>query len=212
MSGRSHCDGCGKTLKPHELIPILSYLIQRGKCRECGAPIGRDALVIELLAAAIGAVALFILPDIHGLTGAIFGWLLLTLAWLDVRHFWVPDRLTLPLAIGGIGAAYLFHSDQFVHYIIGGVAGFLLLWIISWGYKLMRGREGLGGGDPKMLGAIGFWLGWPALPFILLGASVFGLGIATILLLMGRKVESDTRLPLGALMAAPAFIYWLVVH
>ncbi|WP_240330795.1 A24 family peptidase [Sphingorhabdus sp. Alg239-R122] len=212
MAGRSQCDGCGKKLRPHELIPIISHILQRGKCRSCDATIDHEALFIELCAAAISGLALCMSPDWYGVAGAVFGWILLALAALDLRHYWLPDRLTLLLAVTGLIAVFIFNRGQITDHIAGGVAGFVLLWLIGWGYKHLRGREGLGSGDPKMLGGIGIWLGWAGLPFILLGASVLGLSIAAVLMLTGRKVAADMHLPLGALMALPAYIYWLVFN
>ncbi len=209
MAGRSQCDACGKTLAARELVPIFSYMFQHGKCRSCGAVIDRDALTIELLAAAIGGLALLAAPDGHGVAGAVFGWLLLALAWLDFRHFWLPDRLTVALALTGLTAAYLLHRADFAGHLIGGFAGFALLWVISCTYTKLRGREGLGGGDAKMLGGIGLWLGWAALPFVLLGASTIGLAAIGVMAYRGRTIDAQTRLPLGSLMAVPALIYWL---
>ncbi len=212
LRGRSHCDACGKTLGVHELIPFISYILLRGKCRSCGGAIGRDALFIEVCAAAIGGIALYLSPGGYGVAGAVLGWILLALATLDLRHYWLPDRLTLLLAGTGLVAAFMFNRSQVLDHIVGGAAGFALLWLIAWGYQHLRGREGLGGGDPKMLGGIGIWLGWAALPFILLGASMLGLVSAAIMMATGGRVAADTRLPLGALMAPPAFVYWFVFN
>ncbi len=212
LTGRSACEGCGKTLGVHELVPVISYILQRGKCRSCGIAIGGDALLIELCAAVIGGVSLYLSPDFYGAAGAIFGWILLALAALDFRHYWLPDRLTLLLAVTGLVAAFIFNRSHIVDHIAGGVAGFAVLWLIALSYKRLRGREGLGGGDPKMLGAIGVWLGWAGLPFVLLGASVLGLMLAAVMMLASRKVAADTRLPLGALMALPAFLHWLIFN
>ena len=209
MAGRSHCEGCGKTLRAHELVPIISYVAQSGQCRTCGVCIGSDALLIELLAAAIGGLAFYVAPVWYGAACAIFGWLLLTLAWLDLRHFWLPNRLTAVLAITGGIAAYVLDRTYFIDHLIGGVAGFAVLALLSAGYRALRGRDGLGGGDAKMLGGIGLWTGWQALPFVLLGASMLGLLAAAVMILRGQAVDAATRLPLGALLAPAAFACWL---
>src|SRR5690606_17181498 len=109
--GRSACDGCGAPLGPAELVPLLSYLMLRGRCRRCRAAIDPHHPVIELAAGAVGASALFIVPGIAGLSLAVAGWLLLTLAALDAEALWLPDRLTLPLAVLGIADAWLFDPD-----------------------------------------------------------------------------------------------------
>ncbi len=203
--GRSRCDGCARTLSTQDLIPIISYLILRGKCRTCGAQIGMRALWVELAAAAIGALAFGLDAGLIGLGGALFGWALLGLFLLDIEHYWLPDRITLPLgALGlmmGLGAL----QDR----IIGLVAGFVALEIIRRSYAAFRGVEGMGGGDPKLFAAIGAWLGWIALPFVLLGASVVGLGAAIVLTIRGHEMSAKSALPFGALMAVAAFAYWL---
>jgi leader peptidase (prepilin peptidase)/N-methyltransferase len=205
LAGRSHCEGCGRTLTAHELVPVISWIAQRGKCRTCGIAIGRDAIAIELMAMVIGAGAMLLAPGPNGVLAAIFGWLLLPLAWLDLRHYWLPDRLTLLLAVVGVAFAYFARSAFFIDHLIGGVAGYTLLWLIASGYRLLRGREGLGGGDPKLFGAIGLWLGWQALPFVLLGASGVGLVAALIIAKRGGAIAAESRFPLGALLAFAAW-------
>lgn len=206
MTGRSACDACHKTLGPRELVPLLSHLLQRGRCRSCGAAIDPRHLMIELAAGLIGASALFVSPDLNGLAGAVFGWFLITLAVLDVEHFWLPDALTLPLMALGLIAAALLRPDLAEMRMIGALAGYAGLSLVGRAYRKLRGRIGLGGGDPKLLGAIGAWLGWPLLPFVLLLASLVGLGA---LLLRRERVQAATKVPLGALMAVAAWPLWL---
>lgn len=210
--GRSRCDACGKTLGPHELVPIVSHLVQRGRCRGCGAAIDPRHFAIEAAAALIGASALFVSPDLEGLIGALFGWFLLALAVLDIDQFWLPDRLTLPLMALGLVAAPLTRPESTEGRIIGAVVGFIGLSLIGWAYRAVRGRIGLGGGDPKLLGAIGAWLGWMQLPFVLLLASLIGLIGVIGARLRGEAVSVTTRLPLGALMACAAWPLWLLTH
>lgn len=209
VGGRSSCDHCGHQLRAVELIPVLSFLIQSGKCRQCGASIATDHVAIELAAGLIGGLALFAAPGFEGLTGALFGWLLLTLAALDVKHHWLPDGLTVMLAVSGLIASLLLDYPSLQDRLIGGVAGFVSLAIIAAIYKNIRKRDGLGGGDPKMLGAIGCWLGWQALPLVILGASLAGILVAISWRLRGKSVDAQTMLPLGSLMAIAAFPLWL---
>lgn len=210
-SGRSRCDACGKTLGVVELIPILSHLIQRGRCRGCGAAIDWRHLAIEFGAALIGASALAVSPDWNGVAGAVFGWFLLALVALDAEHFWLPDALTLPLGVLGLATAAIGSGPPFVDRAIGAVAGFGVLAAVAIGYRALRGREGLGWGDPKLLGAIGAWLGWQMLPFVLLLASVIGLLAILLRRLRGEAIAATTRVPLGALMAVAAWALWLLV-
>jgi leader peptidase (prepilin peptidase)/N-methyltransferase len=206
--GRSRCDSCHAVLGPSELVPVLSYLVQRGKCRHCGAAIQPRHLAIEIAAGGVGAAALAMHPGAYGVAGAVFGWALLALLVLDVEHMWLPDRLTLPLALGGLAATYAL-SMPLLDSLIGVAAGWASLAGIAKGYKALTGRTGMGGGDPKLFGAIGAWLGWVPLPFVLVFAAVLGLLLVLYDRLSGRPVTRYSRVPLGALLAAAAWPLWL---
>jgi leader peptidase (prepilin peptidase)/N-methyltransferase len=210
MTGRSACDSCGKTLTARDLVPLGSALVARGKCRVCHTAIDPRHWQIELGCAVLGVFSGIAVPGPVGATGAIFGWLLLALAALDVAEFWLPDALTGTLALAGIAAGFIAPPD-WSERLIGGLAGFGSLWLIGWGYRRLHGREGLGGGDPKLLGAIGLWLGWRMLPFVLVLASVVGLGVVLLAALRGKPMAATDRLPFGALMAIAAYPLWLVM-
>jgi len=210
LAGRSRCDTCDKPLRPFELVPILSYLLAHGRCRRCGAAIAPEHLAIEVAATLLGAVALFALGGPAGPVTAVFGWWLLLLAALDVEHHWLPDRLTLPLIPAGWLAAWIGVGPALQDRMIGAAAGFAALWGIAAAYRALRGREGLGGGDPKLLAAIGAWLGWQALPFVLLGAGLLGLAAVALAVARGRQVAATDRLPLGTLMAIAGWPLWLL--
>ncbi|GGB67978.1 prepilin peptidase [Blastomonas aquatica] len=205
MTGRSQCDACGVVLRPWQLVPVFSHLALRGRCASCRAPIGPDSLIIELIAAAIGAIALALHPGWTGVAIATFGWLLLPLAWLDLKHFWLPHALTATLVAGGMMTGLTGLGPDWTSRLIGAGAGFGLLGVIAFAYRQCRGREGLGGGDPLLLGAIGLWLGWQMLPLVLMIASGTGLAIALVLQQNGTKLSGATRFPLGTLMAAAAW-------
>jgi len=211
LVGRSACDACGRTLAPIELVPLASALWLRGRCRTCHKPIDPRHWQIELAAAAIGVIAGLAVPGPVALAGAVFGWLLLALAALDIAAFWLPDALTATLALAGIAVALLGVSPPLLDRAIGGIAGFAALWLIAAGYRAIRHREGMGGGDPKLLGAIGLWLGWRMLPVVLLLASLTGLAVVLVRLATGRGVRGDDRLPFGALLAIAAYPAWLVM-
>ncbi|HEU4959714.1 MAG TPA: A24 family peptidase [Sphingomonas sp.] len=211
LVGRSACDGCGRVLGPAELVPLLSALWLRGRCRSCRAPIDPRHWQIELAAVAIGVIAGVAVPGPAGAAAALFGWVLLALAALDVSEFWLPDALTATLALAGVVVGVLGVTPPLVDRIVGGAAGFAALWLIAAGYRLVRGREGLGGGDPKLFGAIGLWLGWRMLPVVLVLACLTGIAVVLARLLAGRAVRGDDRLPLGALLAIAAYPVELVV-
>lgn len=202
IAGQSACDHCGRTLSPAELVPILSVLAARGRCRSCGGRIAPLHLAVELMAAALAALALALHPDLTGLALAIFWLLLLAPAVIDARHFWLPDALTAVLAVAGLALGGLATGVSFPDRLIGGLAGFAALAAVALAYAKLRGRKGLGAGDPKLLGAIGFWTGWAALPFILVIASVVGLALA-----LAQRRRATDRMPFGTLLAVAAMLW-----
>jgi leader peptidase (prepilin peptidase) / N-methyltransferase len=208
--GRSRCDQCGRSLGARDLVPILSYFLARGRCRHCGGRIDRRHMAVEAGAALIGLTAIFAHPIPAAVATALFGWWLFLLAALDVEHHWLPDRLTLPLIPAGLIAAWIGIGPSLESRLIGAAAGFLSLAAIASAYRRLRGREGLGGGDPKLFAAIGAWLGWQQLPFVLLGAGLLGLAVILMMRLRGRPVAATERLPLGTLMALAAWPIWLL--
>ncbi len=162
----------------------------------------------------VGIVALVNFPDalLVALACAVMGWLLLLLAALDLRHLWLPDWLTGPLGLSGLVANLGGIGPGIAAAVIGAVAGFASLALVAAGYRRARGREGLGGGDPKLLAAIGAWTGWEALPVIVLGAALLGLLCALILTIAGRGRYASLRLPLGAFLAVVAWPVWIMAQ
>lgn len=210
LGGRSACDTCAAPLHARDLVPVLSFLIARGRCRQCGARIDPRHLGIELAAAMVGAAALVAHGWPLGGVTAVFGWWLLLLIALDAEHHWLPDALTLPLIPLGLVFGWANFGPPLPDRAIGAAAGGIGLWLIATLYRLVRGRDGMGGGDPKLLAGLGAWLGWMQLPFVLLGAGVLGLIAALAMRSRGHAVVATTRLPLGALLALAAWPLWLV--
>lgn len=206
--GRSVCDACGDTLSAYELVPLLSYAVLLGRCASCRAPIRPIHPLIELLGLAIGVASGWAAPGADGVAGAVFGWLLLALAALDLRAFWLPDVLTGALAVAGVVSGFWLEPDMLAR-LIGGAGGWAVLMFVAAAYRVLRGRDGLGGGDPKLFGAIGLWLGWRALPQVLLGACVLGLVVVLALRLGGRKMAMHDRVPLGVMLAVAGWAVWL---
>lgn len=211
MRGRSACDGCGRTLAAADLVPLASWIRLRGRCATCGRLIHPVHPLCEVLGLAVGVSAGWLAPGWDGAAGALFGWLLLALAAVDARAMWLPNRLTAALALAGVAVGLTgLVPPPLAARAIGGVAGFVVLEVLRRGYRWWRGREGIGGGDPKMFGAIGLWLGWQALPLVMVVACALGLGFALGWRGTGRRVRGDTRLPLGTLMAAGGYAVWLL--
>lgn len=209
--GRSACDGCGRVLGMAELLPLLGFLLRRGRCTTCGVAIDRRHPGIELACAGIGLVSFAVAPGGAGVAGAAFGWLLVALGMLDAEHFWLPNPLVAALALVGLAGGVAGFGPDLSARVIGGLAGFGVLAAIALGYRLLRGRIGMGGGDPKLLGAIGLTLGWQALPLLLLGAASTGLVAVVVRRLNGGEVRRDQEVPFGALMALVAWPLWLIV-
>ena len=212
LTGRSMCDTCDKELVPAELIPIVSWVIQGGKCRACGSAINRWQLAAEIGGAAIGVIAIML--SYFPIWAMLLGWQLLLLALLDLRHMWLPRQLTALLgASGALFALVMGYWAEdvmiLVQSLVGGVFGFAALWLIGQGYKAWRGQEGLGGGDPPLLGAIGLWLGPLGVIHTLLVASLGGLAVAFVLWRGGQRIAPDTMLPLGTLLAVAAWPVFL---
>jgi leader peptidase (prepilin peptidase)/N-methyltransferase len=209
MRGRSACDGCGRTLSARDLVPLFSALVQRGRCRSCGARIDPLHGRVEAACAIIGALAIGGSPDLGGVAWALLGWSLLTLALLDWRHFWLPDALTLPLAFFGFTIGLWATDVILIDRIIGAAIGYLALLAIALSYRALRGRDGLGLGDAKLLGALGAWFGWQALPFILLIASLMAI---VVMVASGRATERTARIPLGTFLVVAALPAWIIVR
>ena len=209
LTGRSHCDACGAAVRWFDLVPVLSFLWLKGRCRACGAPIDRRHPAIEIGCALIGALAFVAVPGPEGLWGALLGWLLLALLALDLQHYWLPDRLTLPLLALGLAGGVGTLPDRLLGAGLGG--GALLL--LALGYRRLRGREGLGMGDVKLMAALGAWLSFIWIGPLLLLASVAGLLFAGVSRWRGEvKPDGPLRAPFGACLALAGFPIWLAAN
>lgn len=203
--GRSQCDGCGRPLGALDLVPLLSTLASRGRCRMCNATIDSFHWRVELGAALTGGAALAIMPGTAGWLWALFGWLLLPLALLDARHFWLPDRLNLLLGIVGLLIAGPMLDTSLIDRWVGAVVCGLTLSAIAGFYRRVRLKDAMGGGDPKLVAAIGAWLGWQALPLMLLLASLGGIVWALMSQRKGDQPLAERRVPFGLFACAAAW-------
>ena len=210
VGGRSRCAGCGRPLPPWRMIPVISYLVSRGRCAGCGDAIPARYPLIEAAAAAIGVwAALSQASPAAAVLTALLGWQLLLIAVIDAEHFWLPDQLTLPLLATGLLAAFAIDRTAPVDALIGAAAGFLFLWLLARAYRRLRGRDGLGGGDPFLLAAAGAWVGWIGLPSVLLWAAAAGLSLVGARWLTGGRVSGADRLPFGPCLAVGLWLTWL---
>ncbi len=209
VSGHSRCEHCQHVLGPRDLLPVASWLWLNGKCRYCGASIGTLYPAIELAALAIVAWAATVIGDGVLVASCILGWILLALTVTDWRDYLLPDLLTLFLLLAGFGIIYLINPEQFLDHIIGAGVGFAGFAILAWAYRVLRGREGLGLGDAKLLGGIGAWVAWQGLASVILIAAALGLLVALARSLMGARLNITDRVPFGAFLAGGAWLVWL---
>lgn len=212
LAARSACESCGVRLGWPDLIPLLSFLALRGRCRHCGAAIHPEHALVEVAAALIALLAYVI-----GLSGVALwqtcalGWALLCAAWIDARHYWLPDAIILPLVAAGPALAWL-HGDTEATTAgaIGAMLGYTSFRLLGAGYSRLRGRDGLGQGDAKLLAAGGAWLGWQGLADTVLAGATFGLILAAALRLRGQSMTRSTALPFGPPLALAIWGLWLL--
>ena len=202
----SACPACRHRIPALENVPVVSYVMLRGRCSACGWRIPVRYPVIEVCGAIVACAAAARFGPGAGAAGAaLLGWGLLAVSAIDVETRLLPDSITLPLLWLGL-TFNLFGTFAPLHEgVIGAMAGYLSLWIVYHGFKRLTGREGMGHGDFKLLAALGAWLGWTAVPFILVLASLAGL-LAGIGLVMRGRASRDTPLPFGPYLAAAGLI------
>ena len=206
---RSACDRCGHVLSARDLVPIVSYALLRGRCRYCRGLIGRFALAMELGAMAVPVWAGLQTAEWVFVGSCVLGWILLLLAVIDWRTQLLPDLVTLPLLALGLIWAVVMAPETIVGRLIGVASGFGGLALLAFAYTCLRGREGLGLGDAKLLGAIGAWVSWQGLPTVVLWGSMLGLLFALARSVAGHRVQLSDRLPFGVFLAAGGWLVWL---
>ena len=202
----SRCPKCLTPIKPWHNIPLLGYLLLRGRCNHCEEKISLQYPLIELISGVLVVVAFAILGfTIGGIYAAIFTFVLITLAAIDANEKLLPDQLTLPLLWLGllinIDGTFVPLSEA----VIGAVSGYLFLWTIYWLFKLATGKEGMGYGDFKLLAALGAWLGWQMLPLIVLVSSALGAVVGLCMIFFGSSGR-NSQIPFGPFLASAGWI------
>lgn len=206
MVPRSRCPQCGHGITALENIPVLSYLVLRGRCSACGAGISPRYPIIELLGAVLAVcVAWRFGFGVQAAAAVVLTWALISLSFIDIDHQLLPDSITLPLLWLGIGLNLFGVFTTLASSVIGAMAGYLVLWSIYHLFKLLTGKEGIGYGDFKLLAMLGAWMGWQALPVIVLLSSVVGavVGIAMMAL---RGHDRNVPIPFGPYIATAGWI------
>ena len=206
MVPRSQCPSCGHAITALENVPVISYLVLRGRCAGCRSPISLRYPCVELLTGCLSAVVAWN----FGFTwttaaGLLFVWAMIALAFIDLDSFYLPDDITLPLLWAGLlvnmGGAFVDLQTA----VIGAVAGYLSLWLVYWAFKFATGKEGMGYGDFKLLAAIGAWLGWKMLPVVIMLSSLVGAVIGIGLIALARH-ERSKPIPFGPYLVLAGLI------
>ncbi len=203
----SHCPHCSAPIRAWQNIPVLSFILLRGRCASCRAAISLRYPAIELITGALSLAAgtHFGFESMEIVGALIMIWCLIALTWIDIDTQLLPDSITLPLLWLGL----LFNlNDLFTDItsaVVGAVAGYLTLWSVYWGFKLLSGKEGMGYGDFKLLAALGAWFGWQALPLIILLSSFVGALIGIILIVAGRQGR-EVHMPFGPYLAGAGLL------
>lgn len=204
---RSRCPHCEHLIRWHENIPLLSWLRLRGKCASCGHAISSRYPVVELASGLITLTAAMVVGYSPWLLAVMLAsWTLLALAMIDYDTTLLPDQLTLPLLWGGLLVAVLGVGPvSLADAVTGAMAGYLSLWSVYWVFKLLTGKEGMGYGDFKLLGALGAWLGWQLIPLTILLSSVVGAVVGVLLMATGL-VKRDQGIPFGPYLAGAGWL------
>lgn len=202
----SHCPKCNTPIKPWQNIPILSFLLLKGRCGQCSEPISIRYPIVELCTGLLsGYIAFTYGYSEQAFTALLLTWALVSLTMIDVDHQLLPDNITLPLLWAGILINSHGVFTDLSSAVFGAMAGYLTLWGVYWLFKILTGKEGMGYGDFKLLAALGAWMGWQALPLIIILSSLVGavIGIAGILI-QGR--DKNIPIPFGPYLAIAGWI------
>jgi leader peptidase (prepilin peptidase)/N-methyltransferase len=197
----SRCPSCAAPIRPWQNVPVVSWLLLRGRCANCRAPISFRYPAVEIAA----GVAAVLMAWRFGATPAamaamVFGWALLALTFIDFDTQLLPDDITLPLLWLGLLVNAFGTFVDLRSAVLGAAGGYLILWLVYWGFRLLAKKEGMGYGDFKLLAALGAWTGWQVLPFIVLVSAGVG-AVVGGLLLWRAKSGVDTRIPFGPYLA-----------
>ncbi|WP_339866463.1 A24 family peptidase [Pseudohongiella nitratireducens] len=204
----SHCPGCNKPIRPWQNVPVVSYILLKGKCAGCKTPIHWRYPTVEIATALLsGLVAWRFGATPACLAALILTWILISLTMIDLDHQLLPDNMTMPLLWLGLALSVTPYGigTTAQEAVLGAVFGYLSLWSVYWTFRLLTGREGMGFGDFKLLAALGAWLGWQSLLGIIILSSLAGavIGIALIIL-AGR--DKNRPMPFGPCLATAGFI------
>lgn len=209
MVPRSRCPHCGHAITALQNIPVISYLVLRGKCASCKAAISPRYPIIELVTALLSvAVVAYLGLTTAALLGLVFTWCLITLTMIDADTQLLPDDITLPLLWLGLITNSFGVFTTLESALWGAIGGYMVLWSIFWLFKLLTGKEGMGYGDFKLLAALGAWMGWQVLPQIIILSSLVG-AVVGIALMLIKKRGKEVPIPFGPYLAVAGWIAFI---
>lgn len=202
----SHCPKCKTPIKPWQNIPLISYLFLKGRCSQCSNPISLRYPIVELCTGLLCGYIAYLYGYSEQTIAALFlTWALISLTMIDVDHQLLPDNITLPLLWLGILINSQGVFTDLSSSVFGAMAGYLILWSVFWAFKILTGKEGMGYGDFKLLAALGAWMGWQALPLIIIMSSMVGAVIGILgILIQGR--DKNIPIPFGPYLAIAGWI------
>jgi leader peptidase (prepilin peptidase)/N-methyltransferase len=207
LTPRSRCPQCNTAISALQNIPIISYLFLAGKCKHCKTPISARYPLVEAITATLSGVIAwhFFAEPVTAIAAIILTWCLIALTGIDYDTYLLPDSITLPLVWAGLIINYFGLVTSFESAFWGAIAGYMTLWLIYWGFKLLTGKEGMGYGDFKLLAALGAWLGWQLLPVIIILSSLVGAVIGISLIIFSGH-EKQKPIPFGPYLAIAGWI------
>ena len=206
VTPRSACTRCNTPLAMYDNIPLISYLLLAGKCRYCKTPISVQYPVVELAAGVLTLAAFHVSPNLPlAIATTLFCYGLLALTVIDLNTYLLPDLLTLPLMWMGLIVNQFYFFTEPGSAVFGAVIGYISLWLLYHGFKLLTGKEGLGYGDFKLLAALGAWLGWQALLLVILLSSVVGAVIGGLYLAISKRGR-EHPIPFGPFLAGAGLL------
>ena len=212
MAPRSRCPKCGHAISALENIPVISYIVLRGRCRGCKASISPRYPLVELFTAALSVIIVWQLGiGLAGIAALVLTWALIAASFIDADTQYLPDDITLPILWAGLLVNFYGVFTTLPNAVLGAAVGYLSLWSIYWVFKLLTQKEGMGYGDFKLLAALGAWMGWEQLIVIVLLSSIVG-AIVGIALIIFRGRERSQAIPFGPYLAMAGWLALIWGH
>ena len=212
VKGRSFCPSCKDQIKWYDNIPFLSFIFLKGKCRNCSNKISSQYFLVEF----ISAISFVIIYHLYGISITTLLLIILSIFFIiiffiDLKHFIIPNELTFPLMFIGFVKSFEPNLNQtifpnYINSLIGGVFGYLIIWLIIFFYKKVRNKEGMGLGDAKLMAVVGFWFGWASIPFTIFISSFVAL-IFNVPSLLKKNKNMSTQIPFGPYIIIGCIIY-----